>query len=419
MNWKKYFDLQPKKWGHEKPTDFEIAMREVMPFYWFLLAGLVIQYIVTIQNFPRLANPVVLAAFTGLMLLHGWLHWLSPHLTYRQQLALPYILAQGALSLALILISDNASLTYGLFAPLLGEILGMFRFLKRNLLYAALIFVFSVLSYLAVRGADQLWGWALTAIPIAVFVWLYVFLFTRQVQAREAAQNLLGELEDANQKLSAYAAQVEDLTIKTERQRMARELHDTLAQGLAGLILKLEAADLHISSGRAAKAQGIVQQAMQQARMTLADARLAIGDLRAAPQTPADLAAALQVEVARFTETTGIPVDLSLNLPEQISSRCIENILRTVSEGLMNIAKHASATVVALTVAQQEQNLHLELVDNGLGFNPDEAVGKSGHYGLLGIRERARILGGALTIESAPDRGAALKIHFPMEMIDG
>ena len=79
---------------------------------------------------------------------------------------------------------------------------------------------------------------------------------------------LLAELETANRQLTEYAARVEDLTIAAERQRMARELHDTLSQGLAGLILQLEAADAHLAANRPERARGILEQSMEKARGT-------------------------------------------------------------------------------------------------------------------------------------------------------
>lgn len=153
---------------------------------------------------------------------------------------------------------------------------------------------------------------------------------------------------------------------------------------------------------------------MERARSTLADARLAIGDLRAAPGTPTDLAAAIRAEVDHFTDTTGISVSLGLCTLQKLPSQLTENTLRSVSEGLMNIAKHAQATEVVLKMTCPENDLIVELFDNGIGFNPAEAVGKSGHYGLLGMRERTRILGGSLTIQSQPARGTTLKIQLPL-----
>jgi NarL family two-component system sensor histidine kinase YdfH len=195
---------------------------------------------------------------------------------------------------------------------------------------------------------------------------------------------------------------------------MARELHDTLAQGLAGLILQLEAADSHITSSNLAKAQTIIQQAMGRARTTLEDARLAIRDLRKVPSTPANLINAIQRDSERFTHITGIPCNLDLCVPESIGEDVSENVIRAVSEGLINIAKHAQATKAGITMNCDGKSLSVEITDNGIGFDPNSVVGISGHYGLLGIRERARILGGDFSVECTSELGTCVRLILPL-----
>jgi len=396
------------------PDDYEQAMREVRPFYWFLIFGMLIQYIFTMYYFADWSEPIRWASFTILMLVHGILHWISPHLTYKTMLTPFYVLTQSALAFAIVLISNSIGLSYGLFAPLLGEIIGMFRRSKISILYGVFFLLSSFLCYLVVSDFSQAWEWIITIVPIAIFVWLYVFTYTNQVQAREKAQNLLEELEETHQQLSEYASQVESLTLTTERQRMARELHDTLAQGLAGLILQLEAVDSHISAGHTQKAQSIIQQAMGRARTTLADARQAIGDLRES-QSPRELVDSIQEQADRFTHDTGIPCEVNLCSLEILSPEVAQNALRAVSEGLINIARHANATQAVIEMSFNGHKLEIEIRDDGIGFDPQDCVGRAGHYGLLGMRERARILGGSLSIESYSSRGSTLKLELPME----
>jgi NarL family two-component system sensor histidine kinase YdfH len=205
------------------------------------------------------------------------------------------------------------------------------------------------------------------------------------------------------------------LTLTTERQRMARELHDTLAQGLAGLILQLEAADSHINNQNHQKAQAIIQQAMSRARMALADARRAIRDLRENPSTPTDLNDAIQEEIERFQASTGIPCKANICQPPSLSPQLAENIIRAISEGLSNIARHAEASEANLSMRCDDTMIMIEIGDNGIGFDPQKAIGRSGHYGLVGLRERARLYGGSLTIDSQPSLGSTLKIQLPLK----
>ncbi len=177
---------------------------------------------------------------------------------------------------------------------------------------------------------------AVTTLPVLLFVVIFVTLYNRQSAARVQAQVLAAELKAANRQLGEYAAQIEDLTIAGERQRLARELHDTLSQGLAGLILQLEAADAHLSQGRLEKARRIIDEAMQKARETLADSRRAIGNLR--ENNLVELEQALRREVERFQAATGIPCSFHADQIPPLPDPLTETILRIASEALTNVA---------------------------------------------------------------------------------
>jgi NarL family two-component system sensor histidine kinase YdfH len=246
------------------------------------------------------------------------------------------------------------------------------------------------------------------------FVIIFSLALSRQAEAHARAQNLLNELETAHKQLTEYALQVEELTLTTERQRMARDLHDTLAQGLAGLILQLEAADSHLSSNHPERAQDILRQAMSRARTTLADARRAIGDLREMPASPPDLERAVRQEVQRFQEMTGIPCALEIAIPLTLPDHIRENALRAVTEGLSNTARHAQAKHAAVQLALQDGWLQIEIHDDGHGFVPAESIGQAGHYGLVGLRERTRLVGGELTLESSPGAGTRIRLKLPV-----
>jgi NarL family two-component system sensor histidine kinase YdfH len=247
-------------------------------------------------------------------------------------------------------------------------------------------------------------------IPVIIFVIIYVALYRRQTDAREQAQALASELEKVNQQLSEYVTQVEDLTITNERQRMARELHDTLSQGLTGIILQLEAVDAHLANDRVEKARTIISNAMVQARSTLADARNAIDDLRGTQ--PDSLESALRQEVSRFQKATDIACELELSDAPKLPENVVDVVVRNVVEGLTNIGRHAQAQKVNVTVSMEGDVLLVTMQDDGQGFDPDGIP--SGHYGLLGIRERMRLLGGNLEIQSRVSGGTRLEMRFPL-----
>jgi NarL family two-component system sensor histidine kinase YdfH len=319
------------------------------------------------------------------------------------QTALVFILSSMAAAIGPLL---------GLYLGLVGVSVGMLGSVRR--IAAGVIGVLAVSAvnyYLITRGTGMAW-WGLAIIPTTTFVVIYVVLYSRQAAAREKAQRLLTELEAANRRLTEYADRIEDLTLANERQRMARELHDTLAQGLAGLVLQLEAADLHLASGHPGRAQTIIQQAMTRARAALAESRRAIDGLR--KRLPDDLEVTIPAEVEHFVSATGIPCPLEISLPESLPEIVRTLVFRTVAEGLTNIARHAQAHHARVAIRSEGSTLLVEIGDDGVGFDSAHDSERMGHYGLTGLRERARQAGGTLEIESAEGRGSILKMRIPL-----
>jgi NarL family two-component system sensor histidine kinase YdfH len=151
---------------------------------------------------------------------------------------------------------------------------------------------------------------------------------------------------------------------------MARELHDTLAQGLAGIILQLEAIDSRISSGQTEQVQTIIHQAMARARATLAESRQVIDHLRKdTSSSQDDLSSVIKEEVDHFSTSTGIPVTLRLDTQAFIPFPQRDCACRAVAEALLNITRHAEASQVWINIVASTDLLSIEIHDNGTGFN--------------------------------------------------
>jgi len=363
------------------------------------------------QN-PKLQTLLTGGIYLILVIVHILLHWVLGTIASQPRKVFWYLIAQGILAFATSWMSGQLGMVFASFMGLLGEAVGLSG-LNRRALLASVYYL--ILGAIALAQISELvsFGWTLLGvIPMILFVVVYVTLYVRQAEAREQAQMLLTELEVANRQLSEYATQVEDLTITAERQRMARELHDTLSQGLAGLILQLEATDAHLSKERPERAQEIIAQAMEQARETLADARQAIGNLRSSVDYVPGLEQALGAEVKRFENATGLPCELEVHLNSEPSSPIVETGMRIVSEALTNVARHAQASHAWVRVEETNSQLCLKIRDDGQGFDP-EAV-EAGHYGLLGMRERARLMDGTLDVVSERGNGVAIKVCLPL-----
>jgi NarL family two-component system sensor histidine kinase YdfH len=348
--------------------------------------------------------------FTLLLAIHIIAHWNVNRIIQNRSRILWYILGQSALAFVIVNLSGNIGMIFALYMALIGETIGFLGINRWGILSVIFYITLSLANFVLFNAQEDASFWLLTSIPTVVFVGMYVTLYTRQAIAREKAQTLATELEAANQQLTEYAARVEDLTIAAERQRMARELHDTLSQGLAGLILQLEAADAHLANKRNDKAQSIIANAMQQARSTLADARRAIDDLRQSSLD--DLDSALRLEISRFTNATGIPCNYHADQTPPLPDPIKETLIRAVAESLTNIANHAKAQNVAINVWMKDKDLLVTIQDDGVGF--DTSAIPSGHYGILGIKERVRLVNGNFEIQGKNGKGTTSKIQIPL-----
>ena len=275
---------------------------------------------------------------------------------------------------------------------LAGEALGTWGNTRRGFLLAGSFLAGAAAAILLFTPAT---AWALPLTQFGFLSATVVVLVTLQNQAdaeRVRAEALAAELRSSS-------AQVAALTRQTERQRMARELHDTLAQGLTGITLQLEAARGHLDRGNDARALAIVDQALGSARSTLASSRLAIDDLR---RNPDDLASEIGARAARFTRETGIRSTVEIDGEGPLSVGTREQLLRVLDEALANVASHADARHVWVQFADSAGELSLRVIDDGRGFDP--AAMREGHYGLVGMRERAALIGGELIVDSRPGR---------------
>lgn len=182
-----------------------------------------------------------------------------------------------------------------------------------------------------------------------------------------------------------------------ERARMAREIHDTLAQGLTAIALHLEGA-LHHLTAQPERAKQRLERALETARASLEDARRSVLDLRVAPLAGRPLAAALRSLSRAFTSETGIRVRVRVEGTRALPLRVEAELLRIAQEALANVQRHAEATEVEITLRQTPRRVRLSVRDNGRGFDPKAVA--ADRQGIVGMRERARLLGGTLRLAS-------------------
>ncbi len=191
-----------------------------------------------------------------------------------------------------------------------------------------------------------------------------------------------------------------------ERARLAREIHDTLAQGLTAIALNVEGALRHLEQ-RPDEARRRLERALAMARDNLEEARRSVLDLRAAPLAGKPLAEALGALGRSFTSRTGVRVRVQADPDAALPLRAEAELYRIAQEALTNVGKHARASEVTISLRQLTGRFTLTVADNGRGFDA-RARGRSGpdgQHGIVGMRERARLISGTLRIRSRPGQG--------------
>jgi NarL family two-component system sensor histidine kinase YdfH len=183
--------------------------------------------------------------------------------------------------------------------------------------------------------------------------------------------------------------------------------------------MQLEVANLRLTNQRYEQAQTTIQQAMDHTRATLAEARNAIYDLRLDTEREGNLVIAVQEEIEHFTDNTGIACTADIEALSSIPPSLHTHVLRMISEGLTNVARHAHAQHVWVSATyvsyHTDKKLLIEVRDDGNGFDPEVVARQVGHYGLIGLRERARLMGGNLEIHSKPGKGTTLQLRIPRD----
>jgi two-component system, NarL family, sensor kinase len=201
-----------------------------------------------------------------------------------------------------------------------------------------------------------------------------------------------------------------------ERARIAREIHDTLVQGLTAIGLQLEGALTQVGESPQ-RARERVQRALEVSRESLEEARRSVLDLRAMPLVGRPLAEALAALGRRFTSETGIRVHIRAPAGAPLPLRVEAELLRIAQEALTNVRKHAAAREVEVTLRRAGGRLHLSIRDDGRGFR--SRTRSDAGVGILGMQERARLVGGFLRVQSHPGRGTIVQVSVPLGARDG
>jgi len=349
----------------------------------------------------------LLLAFAGLMSSERWLAC-----RYRWYPSL-YLALQTVLVFSLLLLPPYLDFFAALFIPLSAQ--AMLSFAQRTGLTWIGLFTLT-----AAVGLGYGLGW-LESLPFTLlfgsgyfFIGSYAAVTAQAEAARQESQTLLAELQSAHRQLQAYAAQAEELAVAQERNRLARELHDSVTQTIFSLTLTARAARLLLERDPSQVAaqldhlQGLAQSA-------LAEMRSLIFQLRPTPVEEMGFVPALQQHLTTLQSQYGLNVELRLEDEPRLLPEQAVRLFRIIQEALNNVVKHAQTDQAVVTLKFDNGRLILEITDQGIGFDPNTVGTGRETLGLASMRERAEMMGGGLTVAAGPGEGTRLRVEIPAD----
>src|SRR5690625_3542698 len=373
--------------------------------------------------------PVHVLAALGLTVLAAlwvaWFYTLHPHWYSRGALMGVYYAGLMVLAGTLVALAP----WYGIFA-LIGYVHafeclhGLWRYL--GITATSMIMAATYLGGLGRLGADAWWLWEVITLLSTVLA-AGTMHFTEQLLQRSVWQDqALAQVHEANTRLEAALAenaalhaqllvQARRAGVVDERQRVAREIHDTLAQSLAGILTQLQAVEQ--VPGQSGDAHGHLSRAITLARESLTEARRTVHAVSAEVLAGAHLPEAIEDAANSFAVEHHLQPALTVTGdPRPMHADVDAALLRVAQEALANVAKHARARRVQLTLSYMEDLVTLDIRDDGVGFDPvasREQLSTDSGFGLTGMRQRVQRLSGRLVIESQPEEGTVISASVP------
>ncbi len=352
---------------------------------------------------------VTLTALSLLYIVMGTYVYERYCLTRSLPVVVGYLTAQFLISGLIIYLSPVSGQLWIIWLPLMAHAMVL---LPRGgqITFGALL----IAAYAGIYGV--LGGWriavqaGLSYTAAVIFVAVFTDLALRAEKARDEVERLAADLRVANDKLREYAVQVEELATAKERNRLAREIHDSLGHYLTVINVQIEAARTVIGS-EPPRALDALRKAQSLAQEGLADVRRSVAALRASPTENRPLPEALAA-LAAENRASGLLTELAITgAPRLLPPQTELTLYRAVQEGLTNTRRHARASRVDITLDYEDhERVCLRVRDNGVGGSPED---RSGGYGLLGVRERTHLLGGEVRIHAAEGQGFTLEVELP------
>lgn len=257
------------------------------------------------------------------------------------------------------------------------------------------------------------WQVSVFKVNLLVFFALVLVFVLLLVDALLSVYRSQQELALAHEQLRDYAARIENQATLQERNRIAREIHDSLGHALTAQTILLENALLYLPP-QAEQAKTYLISAKESAYQALRDVSKSVSTLRNSPLQGQSLTTAIPNLVADLCQSAHLRSECWVNVPEALPDDVKLALFRIVQEALTNAIKHSRATAVQVKLAAKRNRVHLQVFDNGQGFDPGK---NTSGFGLRGMRERATALGGTCQLWSAPGSGCRISVILPLPKV--
>jgi signal transduction histidine kinase len=372
----------------------------------FLFASTVLRSVLVIENKTLLLEALVLLlAFLGLFaseraISRRWSPWPTV-----------YMVVQSAIVFGLFLLPGDDDFFAALFAVLSMQALQRFGF--RGAAWLAVFALLMLLPFLADYPPVQAVALTLVYSAVNIFLGAYALATRRADEARNRNKELGRELETANAELRDYSERLEGLAVTRERNRLARELHDSVTQTIFSMTLASQSAAILLHS-EPSKADAQLERLRQLAESALAEMRILISELKPDALANGDLVEAIRRDIEqRNRDGMNVSFEVEGMAPnptvEPLSSAEQAALFRIAQEALNNVVKHARTSEAVIRLSLEERP-RLEIRDRGSGFDVQHTKDGAG-MGLTGMGERAAEIGWVLDVDSTPGQGTRVAVQ--------
>jgi len=326
-----------------------------------------------------------------------------------------YLLVQTTIICTVAFLTPSVDFWAMLFCPLIVQ--AMHNFPQRTGFLITGIFTV-VMSIFVLLGLDPEVGLPLIFVYAVVYFLLAAFIaIIREAEAaRRESQQQQVDLQSAHRQLQTYTARAEQLAVLQERNRLARELHDSVTQSLYSLTLFTEAARHMAEEIGQESLEQYIQQIGIMGQQALKEMRLLIYELRPPELEREGLVRTLRKRLEAVEGRAGVEARLVADEIVQLPRDVEQELYRIAQEALNNALKHAAADTVIVYLRQSNKSIELEIVDDGVGFDP-KVLPNGGGIGLKNIRDRAENIGGSLIVSSQPGEGTSVKVTVQLKTV--